>query len=198
MKSRTVKKISNFITYIIILGVVGIVFGIIMIFTNGFTTSFRTFYVVHEDKVYIDSGEDLLLHKDIDYVFKPRYVFSVINKDMSKDYIVKIIPNITDEIDFDFTVDDEVYSFSAFEDFTEYFDIKVYDDYFTLNVPNSIDSLLQLMYPDTDIVIPELSNKLDYFTLIVTSYNGESVVKFNFNIYVEVEGVILDENVVVF
>lgn len=193
---RKISNISRFIIYIILLLIIAAVIGLSVFFTNGFTTGFKTFFVLHDNKINMNKVEGLLFYPNTAYDFKPRYTFSYINQDIPKDFTVKIIPNNNET--FDFTVDGQVFSYGVIKDLTAGFEIQIYEDSFILLVPKNMQKVLEALYPDKSVIVPELPSDKDYFTLLIYSYNGESVIRFNFGIYIQVEGIELDnENMVI-
>ena len=96
--------------------------GSIAFFTNGFTSDFKTFYVESDGKRMLSDYDNYIMKQDAENKFVVKYTFGAVNKDISG-YTLKIVPNVSHDNDFDFTVDGEIYSFGAEEDLTKGFDI---------------------------------------------------------------------------
>lgn len=96
--------------------------GSIAFFTNGFTSDFKTFYVESDGKRMLSDYDNYIMKQDTENKFVVKYTFGAVNKDISG-YTLKIVPNVSHDNDFDFTVDGEIYSFGAEEDLTKGFDI---------------------------------------------------------------------------
>ena len=79
-----------------------------------------------------------------------RYTFGAVNKDISG-YTLKIVPNVSHDNDFDFTVDGEIYSFGAEEDLTKGFDITQNENDFVVSGNYTMQSILQRLYPDKEV-----------------------------------------------
>ncbi|MEG1662391.1 MAG: hypothetical protein RR338_00235 [Clostridia bacterium] len=126
------------------------------------------------------------------------------------EYNVKIIPYVTKENSFDFTVDGSLYSFAGIKntkaDFADMFDVKKYNSFFTLNTSKkTMISVLNKIYKG-EIKIPACTADC-YFTLVVVYKDGTSV-RINLNGAVgndtaadntgAVDGVALDKGEVIF
>ena len=82
------------------------------------------------------------------------------------------------------TTDGKNYAWSRQTDITEAFDIERGEDYFVLKFPEefSIEGVLETLYPDAEIEAGILSDKARYYTLVVSSYNGEEVCEIDFSV----------------
>lgn len=171
--------------------------GSIAFFTNGFTSDFKTFYVESDGKRMLADCSNYIMKQDAENKFVVKYTFGAVNKDISG-YTVKIVPNVSHDNDFDFTVDGEIYSFGAEEDLTKGFDITLNENDFVIKGNYTMQSVLQRLYPEKKVKfnLDDVNNSVDNFTLLVYSYNGEAVVKIGFHNYVAVEGVGLQEKLI--
>ena len=190
----TKSKIGQVVSYIVILLVIVAVIGVFAYFTNGFTSDFKTFYVSV-------NGKDVMTTAN-GYVVTPQEPLSVdvkypFNQSETKGYSVKIVPNKTDE-DFDFSVDGETHFFGDEKDLTNAFVIDKQEKSFTI-VPKGGTPLeiLKAVYPESKVTC-ESKGYNDMFTVIVTSYNGESSVKLNFALERRVTGITFDKEVIEF
>lgn len=105
----TKSKIGQVVSYIAILLVIVAVIGVFAYFTNGFTSDFKTFYVSVNGKDVMTSQNGYVVTPSEPLKVDVKYTFAF-NKNETKGYSVKIVPNKTDE-DFDFSVDGETHFF---------------------------------------------------------------------------------------
>lgn len=189
-------KATKIITYILLVLAVITVIGVVAHFTNGFTSDFKTFYVTIDGKDVMTSsgGYKVTAEKPLQVDVKYTFNFAI---DETKGYSVKIVPNKTDE-DFDFSVDGETRFFGDEKDLTNGFVIDKREQSFTV-VPKGGTPLeiLKAVYPESEVTC-ESKGYNDMFTVIVTSYNGESSVKLNFALERRVTGITFDKEVIEF
>ena len=113
-----------------------------------------------------------------------KYTFGSAGGDVSG-YSVKIVPHVVEGKDFDFTLDDQVYSFQAETDLTAGFNIAREETSFTITPKSengNVANVLQAVYPNNTIGGCEDKGYEDMYSLIVTSYNGEASVTLHFSI----------------
>ena len=189
-------KATKIITYILLILAVITVIGVVAHFTNGFTTDFKTFYVSVNGKDVMTSQNGYVVTPSEPLKVDVKYTFAF-NKNETKGYSVKIVPNKTDE-DFDFSVDGETHFFGDEKDLTNGFVIDKREQSFTV-VPKGGTPLeiLKAVYPESEVTC-ESKGYNDMFTVIVTSYNGESSVKLNFALERRVTGITFDKEVIEF
>jgi len=188
---------GRIVSYILILMVIVATIGVFAYFTNGFTSDFKTFYVsVNGKDVMVSQGGYVVTPKE-PLAVDVKYIFGTFGKDENKGYSVKIVPNKTDE-DFDFSVDGETHYFGDEKDISNGFVIDKREKSFTV-VPKGGTPLeiLKAVYPESEVTC-DSEGYNDMFTLIITSYNGESSVKLNFALERRVTGVTLDKEVIEF
>ncbi len=194
----TKSKIGQVVSYIVILLVIVAVIGVFAHFTNGFTSDFKTFYVSVDGKDVMISGNGYVISENEPLSVDVKYTFGSFNKNETKDYSVKIIPNKIENSDFTYTVDGESKSFQLETDLTAAFEINKGEKSFTIKPKGkSLTEVLTVFY-GTEVTDCENKGYTDMFTIIVTSYNGEASVKLNFTIAGKVVGVVLDREVIVF
>ena len=194
----TKSKIGQVVSYIVILLVIVAVIGVFAHFTNGFTSDFKTFYVSVDGKDVMISGNGYVISENEPLSVDVKYTFGSLNKNETKDYSVKIIPNKIENSDFTYTVDGESKSFQLETDLTAAFEIDKGEKSFTVKPKGkSLTEVLTAFY-GTEVTDCENKGYTDMFTIIVTSYNGEASVKLNFTIAGKVVGVVLDREVIVF
>ena len=194
----TKSKIGQVVSYIVILLVIVAVIGVFAHFTNGFTSDFKTFYVSVDGKDVMISGSGYAISENEPLSVDVKYTFGSFNKNETKDYSVKIVPNKIENSDFSYTVDGESKSFQSETDLTAAFEIDKGEKSFTVKPKGkSLTEVLTAFY-GKEVTAGDNKDYTDMFTIIVTSYNGEASVKLNFTIAGKVNGVILDREAIVF
>lgn len=194
----TKSKIGQVVSYIVILLVIVAVIGVFAHFTNGFTSDFKTFYVSVDGKDVMISGNGYVISENEPLSVDVKYTFGSFNKNETKDYSVKIIPNKIENSDFTYTVDGESKSFQLETDLTAAFEIDKGEKSFTVKPKGKTLTEVLTAFYGTEVTDCENKGYTDMFTIIVTSYNGEASVKLNFTIAGKVVGVVLDREVIVF
>lgn len=192
----TKTKIGQVVSYIVILLVIVAVIGVFAYFTNGFTSDFKTFYVSVNGKDVMTSGSGYVITPQEPLSVDVKYTFAF-NQTETKGYSVKIVPNKTDE-DFDFSVDGETHYFGDEKDLSNGFIIDKQEKSFTVTPKGSTPlEIFEAVYPESEVTC-ESKGYNDMFTLIITSYNGESSVKLNFALERRVTGITFDKEVILF
>lgn len=192
----TKTKIGQVVSYIVILLVIVAVIGVFAYFTNGFTSDFKTFYVSVNGKDVMTSASGYVITPQEPLSVDVKYTFAF-NQTETKGYSVKIVPNKTDE-DFDFSVDGETHYFGNEKYLSNGFIIDKQEKSFTVTPKGSTPlEILQAVYPESEVSC-ESKGYNDMFTLIITSYNGESSVKLNFALERRVTGITFDKEVILF
>ena len=192
----TKSKIGQVVSYIVILLVIVAVIGVFAYFTNGFTSDFKTFYVSVNGKDVMTSSSGYVITPQEPLSVDVKYTFAF-NQSETKGYSVKIVPNKTDE-DFDFSVDGETHYFGDEKDLSNGFIIDKQEKFFIVTPKGSTPlEILQAVYPESEVSC-ESKGYNDMFTVIVTSYNGESSVKLNFALERRVTGITFDKEVIEF
>ncbi len=192
----TKSKIGQVVSYIVILLVIVAVIGVFAYFTNGFTSDFKTFYVSVNGKDVMTTANGYVVTPQEPLSVDVKYTFAF-NQSETKGYSVKIVPNKTNE-NFDFSVDGETHYFGNEKDLSNGFIIEKKEKSFTVVPKGSTpQEILQAVYSDNEVVC-ENKGYNDMFTLIITSYNGESSVKLNFALERRVTGITFDREVIEF
>lgn len=181
---------------LIVLALIGIL-GFIFYFTGGFTTEFTGFYVTVDGEDVLSTGSNFQTRHDDPMHVEVKYVFASPN-DQAKGYSVKVVPNPIKDKDFDFRLNRDLYAFQAEDDLTAGFDIKQEDTSFTLTPKGDLTAILSAVYPGYTVADCNDKAYENMFTLIVTSYNGEAEVHINFTVTEDIQGVILDQEVIEF
>lgn len=190
-------KATKIITYILLVLAVITVIGVVAHFTNGFTTDFKTFYVSVNGKDVMTSQNGYVVTPSEPLKVDVKYTFAF-NKNETKGYSIKIVPNKIENSDFTYTVDGESKSFQSETDLTAAFEIDKGEKSFTIKPKGkSLTEVLTAFY-GTEVTDCENKGYTDMFTIIVTSYNGEASVKLNFTVAGKVTGVSFDKEVILF
>lgn len=194
---QTGKTVGKVIAYILVLLVVAGVIAVIVRFTGGFTSDFKTFYVSVDGKDVLTSAGGYEFTNEKPLTVDVKYTFGSAGGDVSG-YSVKVVPHAIEGKDFDFTLDDQVYSFQAETDLTAGFDIAREETSFTITPKGGVTEVLRAVYPNNEIGDCSDKGYEDMYALIVTSYNGEASVTLYFSVLQEVAGVTLDQEVIEF
>ena len=194
---QTGKTVGKVIAYILVLLVVAGVIAVIVRFTGGFTSDFKTFYVSVDGKDVLTSAGGYEVTNEKPLTVDVKYTFGSAGGNVSG-YSVKVVPHAVEGKDFDFTLDDQVYSFQAETDLTAGFDIAREETSFTITPKGGVTEVLRAVYPNNEIGDCSDKGYEDMYALIVTSYNGEASVTLYFSMLQEVAGVTLDQEVIEF
>ncbi len=187
-------KIGKVIAYILILLIVVGAIGFLAYNTGGFTSGFKTFSVECAGKEVSTSASGFETTVENPLVVNVKYNFD----SKASGYSVKVVPNALAGKDFDFTLDGEVYSFQAERDLTDGFNIEYKENSFTLTPKGNLTEIMQANYPNKVVEDCVQYGYKDMFTLVITSYNGESTVYLNFSVPEKVVGIELNPEVIVF
>ena len=191
-------KTTKIITYIAIVLAVITVIGVVAHFTNGFTSDFKTFYVTVDGKDVMTSAGGYRVTTSKPLEVDVKYTFGALNNKVDKDYSLKIIPNNIPDKDFTYTVDDEMKYFQSETDLSDGFEIDKGEKSFKIKPKGeTISEVLSAVY-GKEVTACENKGSTDMFTITVTSYNGEAIVKLNFSLAIRVAGITLDKEAILF
>lgn len=191
-------KTTKIITYIAIVLAVITVIGVVAHFTNGFTSDFKTFYVTVDGKDVMTSAGGYRVTTSKPLEVDVKYTFGALNNKVDKDYSLKIIPNNIPDKDFTYTVDGEMKYFQSETDLSDGFEIDKGEKSFKIKPKGeTIAEVLSAVY-GKEVTDCENKGYTDMFTIIVTSYNGEAIVKLNFSLAIRVAGITLDKEAILF
>ena len=190
-------KATTIIAYVlIVLALVGVI-GFIAKFTSGFTSDFKTFYVTIDGKDVMTEANHYAIGKSETMKVDIKYTFNSSNSEVSG-YSVKIVPNVSEDKNFEFMVDGEVHSFYDIEDLTDGFIIEKSETSFTITPKGELTDILRAVYPEGEVSDCSEYNHHNMFSLVITSYNGTSTVTVNFAVLREAEKVFFDQEAIVF
>lgn len=181
MQGTAIKIIS----IVLIILLIGTAIGVIAYFTNGFTGEFKTFYVTVNGKDVLSSATGYMMSESEPLTVDVKYTFAEENTS----YTVKVVPNPLPGKDFDFSINDELYSFQAEKDLTAGFNIEYGEQSFVITPKGNLSEVMAAVYPGSTLSdFSELGYE-NMFLLVVDSYNGESTVKIAFSLYEDVSGI---------
>lgn len=187
-------RATSIISYILFALIVIVLIGFLAKYTGGFTGGFKTFSVECEGREISTSASGFETT-----VGKPLTVDVKYNFDSSASgYSIKVVPNKLAGKDFDFKLDGDVYSFQAEKDLTNGFNVEYEENSFTLTPKGNLTEIMQAIYPNKVVDDCVQYGYKDMFTLVITSYNGESSVFLNFTVPEKVTGIELSQEVIVF
>jgi len=177
------KTFAKVIAYVLIVALLCGIVGLVYTYTNGFNEDFKTFYVEYGDEKILTEESNKSFAAGKVHTFKVKYTFDN-GKSETKDYSVKVIPNVTR--DFDFTVDGERYIYSKVSDLTGGFTLEKDETSFTLTLTDdlTLQKVLSSAYAGKTVVVPDEAeaNNPKPYTLVISSYNGKISYNINFNI----------------
>ena len=174
---------------LIVLALIGTI-GAIAYFTGGFTSSFQSFYVEIDDKQISTTASGYKMSPDSPLTVNVEYLLS----EEVLDYSVKVIPHALKNKDFDFKLDDDVYSYQGEKDLTSGFDIEYGESSFTIKPKGGITKILQAIYPHNQVEDCRQFAYENMYTLVVTSYDGKSSVTIHFSIPEDIWGIEFDKS----
>lgn len=175
------KKVSKIIVYVLLAAVLIMTAGLVLTFTRGGTTSFKTFYAEHNGKKLF-GDEQLSLVPEEELRFDVKYTFDALVEDEEKDYSVSIITRGTKDNQFTYTVNGQPYGFDEKTevDVSEYFNLKKEEDHFTMELPKdfSMTSVLSRVHEGNILKVAEsVDVSADwYFAIKIQSYNEENTI----------------------
>lgn len=191
------KAAGKIIAVILIVLILAAAIGLIVKYTGGLTSDFKTFYVSVDGKDVMTAAGGYQVTKETPLRVDTKYTFAS-SEGSAQGYLVKVVPNPVDGKDFDFTLDGDPYSFQAETDLTKGFDIVQEDTYFTISPKGGVMEVLQAVYPDYEVGDCADKGYADMYALVVSSYNGASSVTLYFSVPEKVTGVELSEEVIYF
>ena len=187
-------RATSIISYILFALIVISLIGFLAKYTGGFTSGFKTFSVECDGKVISTSASGFETTVNKPLVVNVKYNFD----SSASGYSIKVVPNALAGKDFDFVLDGEVYSFQAEKDLTDGFNIEYEEKSFTLTPKGNLTEIIQANYPNKVVEDCVQYGYRDMFTLVITSYNGETSVFLNFTVPEKVTGIELSQEVIVF
>ncbi len=149
-------------------------------YTNGFTGELVSFYLQTTDGERVSGEAERELTYGQRYLYHVIYTFGFATDENG--YTVKVVPNVTDDTDFDFSAGEKYYSYGDVGELTNYFDIVREDTYFTIAANMELSDMLALVYGSSVSGVPDtVDSGFAYYTLVVQS-NADASVKINFKL----------------
>lgn len=193
---------KGLISFILTLAVIALIGGIIAMtykYTDGFSSDFKTFYLVHDGKEILTTETKAAFVGGEKYKYEVKYVFES-NDAEKKGFTVKVLPNT--EKDFEYTVAGSKYKYSNLKDLTAAFDIHTAEDSFEISISENFGliDVVKYMHGGQEVILGATADISYPFKLEVTSYNEAVKYTILFNIVstAGVTGVTLDPTEIVF
>lgn len=184
-------KIFAYIAVVLVF-VLGV--GFLAYFTGGFTSEFKTFYVEINGKEIMTNASGYEMTENEPLTVNVKYTLT----DQAQGYAVKVVPNALEGKDFDFKLDEDVYSYQAEKDLTDGFVIERSETSFTIKPKGGITDILQAIYPNNVVEDCRDYAYENMFTLVISSYDEQSSVTVNFSIPEKLSGIELDKSKIIF
>ena len=175
--SAATNTIVAILSILFVIAIVGFVFK----FTNGLNEDLKTFYLEHNGKQIVTSESNMTFDINSEHRFNCKYISNPDNNTFN----LKVVPNVTEETDFEFTVDGKSYKWNEVEDLTSCFNIDKQNNYFIISFPAdfSMAKILSSLYPTSELItFDSLSLYNYYFTLHVSNYNDSIDYYIDFNV----------------
>ena len=189
-RNTLIRVISVIVDILLLVGIVGIVYA----FTNGFNEDFKTFYVEYDGKRVLTSESEATFRTEQTITFDVKYTFDSGNTE-PRGYGVKVMPNT--KLDFSFKAGGKQYLYADAKELTSAFGIKKEASAFTLSIPKdfTLKTALEKAYGKT----VEVEEPTGYpYILVISSYNEKVTYKITFGIVVNVSGIEVDKDGIVF
>lgn len=156
----------------------GVVF--FAVFTNGFKGDFKEFYITvqgeNEHAELVTESKDLDVYLYRKYRVEPKYIMNLLSKDKKLDYSVTVMPNVTEDTDFEYSVEraQSEYvriKYSQVTDLSEVITLDIYDDYFEFEIDDDLPAMLKKLYRTDNVQgVPSIVDSYKpYITLRVYS-----------------------------
>lgn len=191
------KKRGSFykvLSYIIVILILVGVLGAIAFLTNNFTQKPATLLVQVNGQLIKGNVDSIVFDKTSPAVFK------ILNLS-GQGYTIQIVPEVTDDLDFEFKLGDETVWFSSDQsDYSSVFDITETEDGFEIDFSKcKMADILTAKYPEYDVSAVLNPSSGSYFTLVIKDKGTNSQVRIALNniLDVAVEGVELDEELII-
>lgn len=187
-------NLGKIVAYIAVVLVFVLGVGFLAYFTGGFTSEFKTFYVEINGKEIMTNASGYEMTENEPLTVNVKYTLT----DQAQGYSVKVVPNALEGKDFDFKLDEDVYSYQAEKDLTDGFVIERSETSFTITPKGGITDILQAIYPNNVVEDCRDYAYENMFTLVISSYDEKSSVTVNFSIPEKLSGIELDKSKIIF
>ena len=158
-----------------------LVIGFLTFRTDNFTTGLKNFYVKNGNTEFMGTFDNFDIVKDKEYRFD---VYTTIDSENTANYVVSVIPNVTESTTFNYIVDGTEYNYGDLKSITKGFSIVTYDNYFIFKATNDLLQIIELYYPSQAVsdVPTAIDTNLSFFTLKISSVDLSEEININFNI----------------
>lgn len=191
MAKQKKSKFVNFVTWLLLLllllGGIGVILHFAGIGKDDISDMVNpTFRVEYDGNAYKTDTENIV---SISQGGQAR--FEVKN---SGGFTVEVVPNLTAETDFSYSVNGQTHMFSEENDLSGVFGLQVFDGAFTVNFDNatSIESVLSTIWGTEDITVGERGS-FPLYKITVVSSRGETV---NIFLYYGITKIELPESII--
>jgi hypothetical protein len=190
-QGKIVKRVFNFLIVVILIGAI----CFLAYYNDGFTGGIKMFVVECNGREVTTSASGFEMTNCEPLTVNVKYRF--VGESVSG-YSLKVVPNKLAGKNFDFKVDEYLYSYQVEKDLTNGFDVEYGEKSFVIKPKGDLTGILQANYPNHVVEDCNMYSYEDMFTLVVYSYDGESSVLLNFSVSEKVAGIELDKEVIVF
>jgi hypothetical protein len=182
------KKLIAIILILILIAL--LVGGVLFIknLSNDFTTEIKTFFLLINGKIVTENLDGVSI---MGTPIKVHTVLENITNSKGFSYVIK--PNE----DFTFYVDGVATNLTDIQYYTPFFDASTTDTSIIIS-KTSVTEVLQKAYEGHEVVLPTLDKDTCYFTLVLTSLNGQNSIELNFIANSNVKSITLDQTDIVF
>lgn len=163
--------------------------------TDNLTTNPGALYVEVDGQRITSNKDDQAIAYGTEYRFDVGYALDI--NSQKKEYTVTILPNVTDKTSFDFKVGNDLYAYEGINDLNQGFNVKIYDDYFTIKATSDLPDMIKGIFPNATITgVPDTINtEISYYKMIISSKDKSQSITITFHLF---GNVILDKYEVIF
>ena len=163
--------------------------------TDNLTTNPGALYVEVDGQRITSNKDDQAIAYGTEYRFDVGYALDI--NSQKKEYTVTILPNVTDKTSFDFKVGNDLYAYEGINDLNQGFNVKIYDDYFTIKATSDLPDMIKGIFPNATITgVPDtINSEISYYKIIISSKDKSQSLEITFHL---VGNLILDKYEVIF
>ena len=181
MTNKALSVAVRVLSVVCALALLGGVISFVYKYTDGFNDGFKTFYIEYNGKQILTETSALTFDAGAIHKFTVKYTFD--GSDRPRGYSVKIAANPNTE--FEYTVNGDVYLFSALDGLTDVFGMEKQATAFTLyfGSEDNIHNVLRKVYGTDNVTVPDSAVQSEYpYRLVVSSYNDKVTYNIDFGI----------------
>lgn len=178
MKKRRNISLKDVITWVMLsITLLAILAGVMFfaVFTNGFKSDFKEFYLTVESggmkKTVMQTRSDLEVYIGSEYKINTKYTFEFLDKEYVRGYDIAVVPNNPTEDKFVYMVDGVVTDYMSEKDLSSCLNIERDETSFVFTVKTDLPELIRGLHPDSSVVgVPNVSDTgAAFITLVVYS-----------------------------